>query len=201
MACSRKQGKVLCFCVALHEEGRSRRKEEEAAEETRIVDCRQESNEGEEESERGVKRRELFLCLPPSSASAASPAAYSPRSLISRFLLTLHRTSPARGDGGEGSGCRVRFPISSSNHRRTKEKRMTEEEEEEEAKVEEPAVAASMEGKGVASGETNFAIDTVSRRILRSRTGIASLDCYCFFRFSVSHQITLLRLSIRRKAE
>ncbi|CAL9046815.1 unnamed protein product [Musa banksii] len=158
MACSRKQGKVLCFCVALNEEGRSRRKEEEAAEETRIVDCLQESNEGEEESERGVKRRELFLCLPPSSASAATPTAYSPRSLISRFLLSLHRTSPTRGGGGEGSGFRVRFPISSSNRRRTKEKRMTEEEEEE-AKVEEPAMAASMEGKGIASGESNLAID------------------------------------------
>ncbi|XP_018678999.2 protein POLAR LOCALIZATION DURING ASYMMETRIC DIVISION AND REDISTRIBUTION-like [Musa acuminata AAA Group] len=157
MACSRKQGKVLCFCVALNEEGRSRRKEEEAAEETRIVDCLQESNEGEEESERGVKRRELFLCLPPSSASAATPAAYSPRSLISRFLLSLHRTSPTRG-GGEGSGFRVRFPIASSNRRRTKERRMTEEEEDE-AKVEEPAVTASMEGKGIASGESNLAID------------------------------------------
>ncbi|URD93994.1 hypothetical protein MUK42_18786 [Musa troglodytarum] len=154
MACAGKQGKVVCFCVALHEEGRSRRKDEE--EETRIVDCLRESNEGEEESERGGKRRELFLCLPPSSASAASPAAYSPRSLISRFLLSLHRTSPARG-GGEGSGCRVRFPRSSPNHRRTKEKRMTEEEEE--AKVEEPAVAASVEGKGIGSGESNLAIN------------------------------------------
>ncbi|RZR84864.1 hypothetical protein BHM03_00011767 [Ensete ventricosum] len=80
--------------------------------------------------------------------------------------------------GGDGSGCRVRFPRSSYNHRRTKEKRMTEEG----AKVEEPAVAASMEGKVIASGESNLAIDAGSRRI-------ASLDCYCFFWFSVPHKL------------
>ncbi|RRT57347.1 hypothetical protein B296_00031084 [Ensete ventricosum] len=53
----------------------------------------------------------------------------------------------------------LRLLTSSYNHRRTKEKRMTEEE----AKVEEPAVAASMEGKVIASGESNLAIDAASK--------------------------------------
>ncbi|WOL19380.1 hypothetical protein Cni_G28178 [Canna indica] len=158
MACSPKQGRALCFCVALHEEGRSQRREASAAEEKRIGDYLQKLNGGEAESEGREKRRELFVCLPPSSASAAAssstPDAYSPRRLISRLLLSFNPSSQARnsGGGGEGLACRVRFPRYHAN--RKKQNEMTT-----------AATTTSAEGSAVASGEsmTELAINPVKK--------------------------------------
>ncbi|THU54506.1 hypothetical protein C4D60_Mb10t25820 [Musa balbisiana] len=154
MTCYREQGKVLCFCVALREEGRVRWEEEEeaAAGGMRITDYLQESNEDEVEGPMSAKRRELFLCLPPSAspnaASSASPDAYSPRSLLSRLLLPLRRPSPVQtgggsGDGEERLGCRVRFPRRGSNNRKRRNRRGAEEKGKVALEVEEAAVEAS----------------------------------------------------------
>ncbi|CAD5184287.1 unnamed protein product [Musa acuminata subsp. malaccensis] len=156
MTCYREQGKVLCFCVALREEGRVRWEEEVEEEATaggmRITDYLQESNEDEVEGPISAKRRELFLCLPPFAspiaASSASPDAYSPRSLLSRLLLPLRRPSPVQtgggsGDGEERLGCRVRFRRRGSNNRKRRNRRGAEEKGKVALEVEEPAVEAS----------------------------------------------------------
>ncbi|RWV85668.1 hypothetical protein GW17_00052524 [Ensete ventricosum] len=118
----------------------------------RITDYLQESNEGEVEGPMSAKRRELFLCLPPSASpsapSSASPDAYSPRSLLSRLLLPLRRPLPVQTGGGKGDGeqrlgCWVRFPRRGSNDRKRRNRRGAEEKGKVALEVEEPAVEAS----------------------------------------------------------
>lgn len=182
MTCYREQGKVLCFCVALREEGRVRWEEEEeaAAGGMRITDYLQESNEDEVEGPMSAKRRELFLCLPPSAspnaASSASPDAYSPRSLLSRLLLPLRRPSPVQtgggsGDGEERLGCRVRFPRRGSNNRKRRNRRGAEEKGKVALEVEEAAVEAS-------GGRSAPAVSGESSTELAINSGLSNFACF-----------------------
>lgn len=131
MASSKKQGNVLCFCVAPGGGG-----EDVPAEQgMRVADCLEESLDRETEAARGAKRGELCLRLPPlssapsaaASTTSASFEAFSPRSLISRVLLPLLRPSQARNAATAGAEqvvrCRVWLPRRGSGNRKETEKR------------------------------------------------------------------------------
>lgn len=121
-------------------------------EKKRLVDYLHEPDGGDEEMEAGNRKRgDLSLSLPPpassSNASSAGGSSRSPRSLLSRWLPSLHKPSPGGRSGGgggggggvagSGSGRLVRFP----RYCRKKKKKREEEEVG-------PSVSEVVEGDG-----------------------------------------------------
>ncbi|XP_019711318.1 protein POLARALIZATION DURING ASYMMETRIC DIVISION AND REDISTRIBUTION-like isoform X2 [Elaeis guineensis] len=103
-------------------------------EEKRIADFLPGCKAGAMENKKRRKTWDICLSLPHSSASAAD--SLSPRVLLSRLRLSLHKASPARGGGaGDGIGCRMRFPRHRSFKKEKDEERGEVECEENEAEV------------------------------------------------------------------
>ncbi|XP_008790663.1 protein POLAR LOCALIZATION DURING ASYMMETRIC DIVISION AND REDISTRIBUTION-like [Phoenix dactylifera] len=120
----------------------------EEKEKKRIVDYLHEPDDdddagGGEEMRAGKrKRRELSLSLPLSASSpntsSTGGSSYSPRSLLSRWLLPLQKPSPSGGgeggggggvgEVGSGVGCLLRFPRYSRRNTKKKKKKGKEKE-------------------------------------------------------------------------
>lgn len=103
-------------------------------EEKRIADFLTGCKAGTMENKKRRKTWDLCLTLPHSSASTAD--SLSPRALLSRLRLSLHKPSPARGGGaGDGMRCRMRFPRHRSCKKEKDEEKGEAEGEENEAEV------------------------------------------------------------------
>ncbi|XP_008799661.2 protein POLAR LOCALIZATION DURING ASYMMETRIC DIVISION AND REDISTRIBUTION-like [Phoenix dactylifera] len=103
-------------------------------EERRVADFLPERKSGAMENKKRRKTWDHCLSLPHSSASAAD--SLSPRALLSRLRLSLHKPSPARGGGvGDGMGCGMRFPRHCSCKKEKEEEKGEVEGEENEVEV------------------------------------------------------------------
>lgn len=148
----------------------------EEEEKKRIVDYLHEPDDdvvaaGEEMGAGKRKRWELSLPLPLSAcspnASSTGGSSYSPRSLLSRWLLPLQKASPSSGGGGcgggggggvgdmdSGVGCLVRLPRYNCKKKKKKKKKREEE-------VVGPSVSEVVEGDGAGSrGSTKLSVSS-----------------------------------------